>query len=136
MKSFSHKFTKCFVFPCFSHCILVHLLNNWRWLCEKKEEVFVGKNPIHKSLSHCLHRYHSLGESKRSLRPFSPKIHQILGEFFSSVKVWSPVFGLLGHPCKVDCKKQLMNTFFYASVLLQLSIMSSSCTNRIMFWFS
>jgi hypothetical protein len=51
----------------------------------KLKEVFVGNGPMHKNLSHILHMYYDMRESKRYLRSFFPKNRQILSEFYLSM---------------------------------------------------
>jgi hypothetical protein len=46
---------------------------------------FFGNGPMHKNLSHIVHMYHGIRESKRYLRSFLPEIHQIKGEFYLSM---------------------------------------------------
>jgi hypothetical protein len=88
-KALPNVFEKTLFFPVFVivfQCAFSTVGGFQKLNIRKMKEVFVGNNPIHKNLSQFLHGYHGLGESKRGLRPCFPEIHQILGEFCSSVR--------------------------------------------------
>jgi hypothetical protein len=66
------QFSKNFVFPCFSHCLSVPFQTSGGEFLKTERGFCWEQSHSQKPLSF-LHRYHGLGESKRSLRPFFHK---------------------------------------------------------------